>query len=217
MPITVLLADDHAVVRDGLRALLEMHADIRVVASVGNGKHALAEALRLRPDVAVLDLAMPELNGMEAAERMVAQCPQTRIVILSIHATPEHIYQALQAGALGYLLKESAGEEVATAVRAAYAGRRYLSQRITDNTADHWILQQAEASDRSPLESLSRRERQVLQLVAEGKSSIEIADLLSLSPRTIETYRARMMQKLNLKDLASVVKFAIQHGLTPLQ
>jgi len=211
------LADDHAVVRDGLRFLLEAQADIAVVGDAADGRQAVRLVQQLRPDVVVMDIAMPELNGIEATQQIRETCPSTQIVILSVHSTTEHVFRALQAGAQGYLLKESAGMEVVNAVRAVHNGRRYLSQRITETVIDNYVRQRQAAEIRSPLERLSPREREVLQLIAEGKSSAEIADILSLSPKTIETYRSRLMQKLSISDLPSLVKFAIQHGLTPLE
>ncbi|MDH7486385.1 MAG: response regulator transcription factor [Anaerolineae bacterium] len=215
--ITVILADDHAIVRDGLRAILEAQGDIRVVGEAADGRQALELAQKLRPDVAVMDIAMPELNGIDATYEICQTCPATQVVILSMHSTAEHIFRALEAGAQGYLLKESAGQEVVEAVRAVHAGRRYLSGRIADAVIDDYLRQRRAAGPKSPLERLTPRERQVLQLVAEGKSSAEIGDILALSPKTVDTYRSRLMQKLGLRDLPSLVKFAIQHGLTPLE
>jgi DNA-binding NarL/FixJ family response regulator len=211
--ISVLLADDHAVVRDGLRALLEAQTDIEVVGDAANGREVLRLAQQLHPDVVVMDIAMPELNGVEATQQMHDAYPSTQVLILSMHSTTEHIFRALQAGARGYLLKDSAGAEVADAVRVVHAGRRYLSQKIAATVIDDYI---AERHRTSPLESLSSRERQILQLVAEGKSSTEIAAILFLSPKTVDTYRSRLMHKLDIGDLPSLVKFAIQHGVTQL-
>ncbi|MGH8713220.1 MAG: response regulator [Casimicrobiaceae bacterium] len=211
--IRVLLADDHAVVRDGLQVLLEAQADIEVVGGAANGHEVLRQALQLRPDVVVMDIAMPELNGVEATVRMHEACPSTQVLILSMHSTTEHIFRALQAGARGYLLKDSAGTEVVDAVRAVHAGRRYLSQKIAAAVIDDYI---AERHRTSPLDSLSHRERQILQLIAEGKSSAEVGALLFLSPKTVDTYRSRMMHKLGIGDLPNLVKFAIQHGVTQL-
>jgi len=215
--ITVFLADDHAVVRDGLRFLLEAQQDIEVVGDAANGREAVRLVTQLRPDVVILDIAMPELNGIEAAGQICEACPSSQIIILSMYSTTEHIFRALQAGARGYLLKESAGIEVVNAVRAVHAGRRYLSQKISDQVIDDYIHQREAAEERGPLARLSPREREILQLVVEGKSSVEIADVLFLSPKTVETYRSRLMQKLGIGDLPSLVKFAIQHGLTPLE
>lgn len=214
MSITVLLADDHGVVRDGLCALLEAQGDIVVCAMADNGREAVRLAHVQQPQVAVLDIAMPELNGIAAARQIRAATPATQVVILSIHATSEHIYQALHAGALGYVLKESAGKEVVTAVRTVAVGQRYLSAKITASVMrDHL----AEHQTRSPLESLSEREREVLQLTVEGKTAAQVAEQLALSPKTVETYRSRLMQKLGMSDLPALVKFAIQHGLTSLE
>ena len=213
MTIKVLLADDHAVVRDGLRALLEAQSGIEVVADVANGREAVREAQKLRPDVVVMDIAMPDVNGIEATLQIQELVPSARILILSMHSTTEHIFRALQAGARGYLLKDSAGAEVAEAVRAVHAGRRYLSQKIAATMIDDYI---AERHRTSPLDSLSRRERQILQLIAEGKTSAEVGAMLFLSPKTVDTYRSRMMHKLGIGDLPNLVKFAIQNGITQL-
>jgi len=217
MSIKVFLADDHAVVRDGLRFILEAQGDIKVVGEAVNGLQAVDQVKKLRPDVVVMDIAMPELNGIEATYEIRQSCPSTQIVILSVHGTSEHIFRALQAGARGYLLKESAGTEVVTAVRVIHSGRRYLSQKIDEILIDDYIHQQGAIEAKSPLESLSQREREVLQLLVEGKSSKEIGKILYLSPKTVETYRSRLMQKLGVSNLPDLIKFAIQHGLTPPQ
>ena len=212
MSITVFLADDHSIVRDGLRFLLEAEGDIRVIGGAANGREAVQSVRRLKPDVVIMDLAMPELNGTEATLQIHEVCPATQVLILSMHSTTEHIFRALQAGAQGYLLKESAGPEVVTAVRTVHAGRRYLSQKIAETVIDDYIRERRAAS---PLDSLSARERQILQLIAEGKSNAEAAKLLVLSPKTVETYRCRLMHKLGVENLPALVRFAIQHGLTP--
>lgn len=217
MSLTVFLADDHAVVRDGLRFLLEAQPDISVIGDAASGREAVRQVAQICPDVVVMDVAMPELNGIEAARRIAQDCPSTRVIILSMHSTTEHVFRALQAGARGYVLKESAGIEVVNAVRAVHAGRRYLSQKISDRLIDDYVVQRHAAETESPLARLSPREREVLQLVVEGKSNADIADILFLSPKTVETYRSRLMQKLGISDLPGLVKFAIQHGLTPLE
>jgi DNA-binding NarL/FixJ family response regulator len=205
-----MLADDHAVVRDGLRSLLENGNDLQVVGVAGNGREAVSEALRLRPDIVIMDIAMPELDGVEATRRIVEKSPETRVLILSMYLSAEHIYRALQAGAQGYVLKESAGEEVVDAIRALRAGKRYLSHRITETVIDDYLR---EGTNVSPLDSLSLRERDVLQLVVEGRTNAAIAQALSLSPKTVETYRARIMKKLKVKDTVELVKFSMRHGL----
>jgi DNA-binding NarL/FixJ family response regulator len=217
MSITVFLADDHAVLRDGLRCLLKAQHDIKVVGDVADGREAVRRVAELYPDVVIVDIAMPELNGIEAARQIREVCPSSEVIILSMHSTTEHIFRALQAGAHGYLLKESAGVEVVNAVRAVHAGHRYLSQKISDKIIDDYVRQREGAEAKIPLTRLSPREREVLQLVVEGKPSAEIAEILSLSPKTVETYRSRLMQKLGISDLPGLVKFAILYGLTPLE
>lgn len=210
MPITILLADDHTVVRDGLRSLMEKNPDLQVVGVAGNGRDAVAEAHRLVPDVVVMDIAMPEMDGVEATRHIVDKCPNTRVLILSMYLSAEHIHRSLQAGAKGYVLKDSAGDEVVEAVRALRAGRRYLSHRITESMIDDYL---SEESRLSPLDSLSLRERDVLQLVVEGRTNAVIAHKLSLSIKTVETYRARIIKKLKVNDTVELVKFAMRHGL----
>lgn len=217
MSISVLLADDHAVLRDGLRMLLEANSDISVVADAANGRDAVSKATQLIPDVVIMDIAMPELNGIEATRQILGINHSTKVIILSIYSTNEHIFRALQAGARGYLLKEVAGAEVVSAVRSVIAGQRYLSQKISDKVVDEYISKSSTIADRSPMASLSPREREILQLVVEGKSSAEIGNVLHLSSKTIETYRSRLMNKLDVSDIPSLVKFAIQHGLTSLE
>jgi len=215
MAIRVLLADDHVVVRDGLRLIVEANDDMTVVGEASDGREAAEKARELRPDVMVMDIAMPELNGIDATQRIRERCPSVQVVILSMHASTEHIHRALQAGARGYVLKESAGEEVVAAVRAVHAGHWYLSERIADTALDDYARKRTTPLDRSPIEQLSPREREVLQLVVEGKSSTEIAACIHLSPKTVDTYRSRIMGKLGVHDFASLIRFAIEHGLTP--
>ena len=216
MSITVFLADDHAVVRDGLRYLLEAQPDIDVVGDAADGRQTLQLVKQLCPDVAVMDIAMPELNGIDATHHICRDCPSTKVIILSMYSTTEHVNRALSAGALGYVLKESAGIELINAVRAVHSGHHYLSQKLSDRLIDDYLHQREAADDPSLLERLTPREREVLQLVVEGKSSAEIATTLSLSVKTIETYRSRLLHKLDISDIPGLVKFAIQHGLTPL-
>lgn len=213
MTITVFLADDHRVLRDGLRILLESQDDIQVVGEAENGNAAIDGILKQKPDVVVMDITMPELNGIDAAEVIHDALPETGIVILSIHSDLEHIFRALQAGAQGYILKESAGSEVISAVRAVFLGRRYLSPSIRDTVMEAYMQNR---QIQSPLEILSMREREVLQLTVEGHSSAAIADKLGLSSKTIETYRSRLMGKIGVHDLTELVRFAIKHGITPI-
>lgn len=217
LSISVFLADDHTVVRDGLRSLLEVQPDIIVIGDAANGREAVHQVVQCCPDVVIMDITMPELNGIEAVRKISQACPSARVIILSIHSTTEHIFQALEAGARGYLLKESAGIEVINAVRAVYADHRYLSQKISARLIDDYVRHRQATGAKSPLARLSPREREVLQLVVEGKSSAEIGGILSLSLKTVETYRSRVMDKLGIDNLPGLVKFAIQHGLTSLE
>ena len=210
---SVFVADDHAIVRDGLVALLSAQPDLSVLGTASNGRDAVRQILELAPRIAVLDISMPELDGIEAARRIVAARPEVQVIILSMHGGAQHIFQALEAGVRGYLLKESAGREIVEAIRVVQSGRRYLSPRVAEIVAEHVGTR----GGVTPLETLSRREREILKLVADGHSSVEIGSKLHLSPKTVDSYRSRMMQKLHLPDLASVIKFAIRHGLTSLE
>ena len=216
MAITVLLSDDHTIVRDGLRLLLEAQKDIVVVGEAADGRETVRLVKQLQPDVVIMDIAMPEFNGIAATQRIKDSTPSVNVIILSMYASNEHIFRALRAGASGYLLKESAGREVVDAVRAVAAGQRCLSGQITGAVIDY-IGKLGNGALKSPLESLSDREHEVLQFVVEGKSNAEIANTLSLSVKTVETYKSRLMNKLEIKDIPSLVKFAITHGLTPLK
>jgi DNA-binding NarL/FixJ family response regulator len=209
MTIRVLLADDHALMREGLCALLAAISDIEVVGAVRTGREAERQVVQLNPDVVLMDIAMPDLNGIEAARVIHLKSPAVRIVMLSMHATAEYVYRAFEAGACGYLLKEVAVEEVITAVRTVHAGKQYLSPALAESVS-HATTGYA----RGPVDSLSVRERQVLQLVVEGRTSSEIASMIHLSPKSVETYRSRLMAKLGVRDLPSLVKFALEHGLT---
>ena len=217
MSIRVFLADDHAMVRDGLRLLLETQPDVKVVGSAANGRDAIRQVDQLRPDIVIMDITMPALNGIDAAQQIRATSPSTQVIILSVHSSSEHVSRALRAGAHGYLLKESAGIEAINAIRSVQAGHRYLSQKISDQMVDEHLRAPETNAGESPLERLSPREREIMQLVVEGQSSAEIARRIFLSPKTVETYRSRLMGKLGVKDLPSLIRFAIQHGLTPLE
>jgi DNA-binding NarL/FixJ family response regulator len=212
MKIRILIADDHAVVAEGLRSLINAQTDMEVVGLAGNGREAVRLTLEKQPDMVVMDNAMPELNGIEAARVISVRCAHTRVVMLSMHSTSVHVHRALQAGAGGYVLKESVGRELVEAIRTVHAGRRYLSKPLSDDLLDRLVS----GAPEDPLSRLSDRERQVLQLIAEGNSVADIVDKLSLSPKTVETYRERMMEKLGLHDLAALIKFAIQHDVTSL-
>jgi DNA-binding NarL/FixJ family response regulator len=211
--ISVFVADDHAIVRDGLAALLRTHPDIEIVGMAASGSEAVDQVKQLRPRVVILDISMPNLDGIEAARQIHLALPKTAILMLSMHASMPYVVQALEAGARGYLLKESASEEVIDAVRAVNGGERYLSRKVAEIVAQGI----GERKAASAIETLSRREREVLRLVADGYSSASIGELLHLSPKTVDSYRSRLMQKLGVGQLAGLIKFAIQHGVTTLE
>jgi DNA-binding NarL/FixJ family response regulator len=217
MSITILLSDDHAVVRDGLKLLLETQPDLQVVGEAADGQEALRLAERLKPNVAILDIAMPELDGIETARRIHQSSPDTQLIILSMYNTNEHVSRALQTGVRGYVLKESAGSEVVKAIRTVLSGRRYLSQKISDRVIDIYLQPSEAVPSENILARLSAREREVFQLVVEGKSNPEIANILFLSTKTVETYRSRLIQKLEIRDISSLVKLAIKLGLTTIE
>jgi DNA-binding NarL/FixJ family response regulator len=214
VPISLILVDDHEVVREGLRHLLAAEPDLEVLAAFGDGREAVRFAVSAEPDVAIVDIAMPGLNGVEVTRQIHDACPASQVLILSMHADPEYLYQAFRAGARGYLVKDSAGSELVSAVRAVHGGRRYLSRKLDEAAIDRYLR---ERGDENPLERLSARERQVLQLVVEGRTSAEVAGMLKLSPKSVDTYRSRLMAKLALEDLPSLVKFAIRHGVTSVR
>lgn len=210
--ISVFIADDHTIIREGLAQLLQRHPDMTVVGTGEDGRDSLRRIRALRPDVAVVDISMPGLNGIEITTQLAGDTPPVAVVILSMHASAEFVFRALEVGARGYVQKESAASEIVDAIRAVHGGRRYLGSKIAAIVAD--LLPRPAGNDL--LATLSRREREILQLVAEGHSSTAIGTLLHLSPKTIDTYRSRLMRKLHLGDVPSLVKFAIQHGLITL-
>ena len=205
--IRIVLIDDHAVVREGVGRLLEEAPDLRVVGSFDDDALAVRFAARAEPDVAILDVALPGASGIDVARRLRAVSPRTQILMLSMHAQLEYVQQAFWAGASGYVLKESAGKEVVAAVRAVHAGKRYLSAKISPRAL-------ANKGNEDPLERLSAREMEVLKLVVEGNTSLQVATRLGLSPKSIDTYRSRLMSKLEVEHLPGLVKFAIRRGLT---
>lgn len=213
--LCILIADDHTILREGMRALARAQSDIRVVGEASTGREAVQQAQRLRPDVVVMDLVMPELDGIAATEHIRSAHPATQVVILSAHATSEHIFRAFKAGALGYVLKESAGREVMDAIRAVHLRQRYLSSRIADIVTADFVRLRDRSDGRSPLESLSDREREVMRSVIDGQTSAGIAARLGVSAKTVDTYRRRIMDKLGVRDLGGLIRFAIQHGLLP--
>jgi DNA-binding NarL/FixJ family response regulator len=194
--------------------LIDAQQDLEVVGSAVDGREALRQAEDLQPDVVVMDISMPELNGIEATELILKRAPQVKIVILSMYSNQERVWRAFQAGACAYVLKKAAAKEVVDAIRGVREGGRFVSQEIAQTVIDDFLRNQPPTS---ALDLLSSRERQVLQLLVEGKPNAVIAQTLFLSPKTVETYRSRMMQKLNIANIPELVKFAIQQGVTSIE
>ena len=213
MPVKILIADDHGVVAEGLKHLIEAQPDMQVVGTAGDGREAVRLAREAQPDVVLMDLSMPELNGADATRAILEREPRCRVIVLSMYAEREYVRRALKAGASGYVVKRSAAKEVVDAIRAVYAGQRYLSPRVADVVIDDYTAEDKQ----DPLGRLSAREREVLQLLAEGRTGAEIAARLALSQKTVETYRARLVEKLGIRDVAGLVKFAIQRGIVSLE
>jgi DNA-binding NarL/FixJ family response regulator len=210
-PVRVLLVDDHALVRAGIRALLEGLDGVSVVAEAGNGNDVLALARQHSPDVVLLDISMPGLNGLDASMQLRQELPGVRVVILSMHANEEYVLQALRAGAAGYMLKDSATAELELALKAVMQGETYLSPPISKQVVEGYV--QRVGTEQPEADNLTPRQRQVLQLIAEGHSTKEIAYRLELSVKTVETHRAQLMERLQIRDIAGLVKYAIRSGL----
>jgi len=213
---TIVLADDHHVVRQGLRALLEAEPGFSVVAEAADGLAAADLVERLKPNVLVLDLMMPRLGGLEVARQVRQRSPQTRVVVLSMHANEAYVLEALRNGVAGYVLKESTAADLVQAVREAVAGRRYLSPPLSERAIELYV-QKAQATIPDIYETLTSREREVLHLVAEGYSNADIAARLSIARRTAETHRARVMRKLGLRNQTELIRYALRRGILPME
>lgn len=210
-PIRVLLADNHTLVRAGLRALLHSLDGIEVVAEANDGREALRLIEIHRPDVVLMDVAMPEMNGLEATTRIVKEFPNVRVIILSMHANEEYVLQSLRTGAVGYVLKDSGVSELELALKAISRGETYLSPAVSKHVVADYVRRVGGESN--PLEQLTPRQREILQMLAEGRSMKEIAQLLYISIKTVETHRAQLMERLNIHDVAGLVRYAIRVGL----
>ena len=211
--LRLLLADDHTMVRQGLRKVLEGHREWDVIAEASDGREAVRLAEEHKPDVAVLDVAMPLLNGIEATRQIVKRSPNTRVLVLSMYSDEAYVTQVLEAGAIGYLLKDSADVDLIEAVRVVSQGRSFFSPAVARLMLDDYRRQLAEKGIVDRLYSLSTREREIFQLVAEGKTNKQIAALLSVSPSTVETHRGHVMEKLNLHSTAEIVLCAVRRGI----
>ncbi|MDE3091111.1 MAG: response regulator transcription factor [Chloroflexota bacterium] len=215
MAVSILLADDHHVVRQGLRTLLEAQVDFHVVGEAADGLEAVRLVERFKPNVLVVDLMMPGINGIEVACQVKSRSPQTRVVVLSMHANEAYVLEALQCGASAYVLKESTAEELVRAIRAVAAGRHYLSPPLSERAIEAYTQKIAGDAALDLYETLTHREHEVLHLAAEGRTTSEIAERLSISPRTAETHRTNLMRKLGLHSQTELVRYALQRGILP--
>jgi two-component system response regulator NreC len=215
MTIRIQLADDHMITREGLKALIQNEKNMEIVAEVDNGRSAVEKAVSLIPDVIIMDINMPGLNGIEATKQILAQHPQIKIIALSMFSERRYVMGMLKAGVSGYLLKDCAFNELLNAIKTVLKGSRYLGQQITDIVMDD-LLNDRPAEELSLNTSLSGREREVLQMIAEGTSSIQIATRLHVSEKTISTHRRKIMTKLNINSIAGLTKFAVREGMTSL-
>ncbi len=215
MSVTILLADDHPVVRQGMRNLLDTEAGFLVVGEAENGLEAVELAEQLKPDVVVVDMMMPRLNGLEAIRQITARLPDTRCIVLSMQSADPYIVQALKAGASGYVLKDSGPNDVINAIHQVLDGKRYLSPQLSEKLIDLFIAK-VETKVLDPYNTLSTREREVLQLSAEGLSNSDIAEQLSIASRTVESHRQSMMSKMGFKTQTDLIRFALKKGILPL-
>ena len=211
--LRVVLVEDHSLVRAGLRSLLEEREDVVVVAEETDGRSAVETAVRTGPDLVLMDISLPELNGIEATRRILEEQPRTRVLVLSVHADEEYVFRALRAGASGYLLKEADREELELAIRAVMRGNVYLSPAISDAVVERYLERDDQEVPVSPLDLLTPRQREVLQLVAEGNTTKQIAGKLDLSAKTVESHRAAIMDRLGIRDVTGLVRFAVRTGL----
>jgi DNA-binding NarL/FixJ family response regulator len=213
MNIRVVVADDHTIIRSGLRMLLERETGFEVVGEASDGRQAVELAESLKPDVIMLDIGMPNLNGIEATRQIVQKLPRTRVVVLSMHSDESYVLKALKSGARGYLLKDSAESDILNAIRAVSEGKAYFSPEISKMLVDDYMRQMQQRGVEDSYELLTAREREILQLLAEGKSNKDISSALNLSPYTVETHRGNILQKLNLHSLPELILYAVRKGV----
>jgi DNA-binding NarL/FixJ family response regulator len=214
--LEVFIAEDHTMVRSGIRALLDASPDLKVVGEAANGRQAVEMVRSLRPGLVLMDVAMPELNGIEAARQVIAENSQTRVVMLSMHEDRHYVFESLKAGATGYVLKSAAFQDLISAISTVMSGKNYISPALSDTVMNDYIRRAQGDEKDTELGRLSGREREVLQLIAEGNSSAEVAEILHISVRTVDTHRHNIMNKLEIHSIAGLTKFAIRHGLCVL-
>jgi DNA-binding NarL/FixJ family response regulator len=212
----IVLADDHPVVRHGVRSLLQSDPDFVVVGEAADGLETVQLVEKLQPEVLVVDLMIPNLNGLEVTRQVKQRVPQTRVVVLSMHANEPYVLEALKNGAVGYVLKDTSGTELVQAIKHVLGGQRYLSPPLSERAVEAY-LQRSQETSFDPYEQLTEREREVLHLAAEGLSNPEIAARLSISPRTVETHRANLMRKLGLKTQTDLIRYALRRGILPME
>lgn len=218
--IRIVLADDHELIRSGLSKLLEGYKDLQIVGEAGDGVEAVERAKQLKPDVLVIDLSMPKLSGIEATKIIRKECPDVGVLVLTMHQNEEYVYQIFKSGAGGYILKEAGKDELATAIRTVAKGEKYFSTRVSEIMVDGYLRRGVAREGRQALGAdaggipLTRREREVLSMIAEGLNNQEISEKLFISPRTVDTHRTNIMQKLDIHDAANLVKYAIEHGFS---
>ncbi len=212
--LRIMIADDHSLVRDGIRAILQAVPEFEVVAEASDGEDAVEKIVDVKPDLVLMDIGMSKMNGLDAAARAKEACPECRVVILSMHANEEYVLQALKAGAAGYLLKDAKKQELIFAIRTVAQGNVYLSPQVSRHVIDNYLS--GVEKEISPVEQLTPRQREILKLIAEGKSNKEIAQALSISVKTVDSHRSQLMERLNIHDVVGLVRFAIKTGVVTL-
>jgi two-component system response regulator NreC len=214
--VKLLVADDHKIFRQGIKKLLEEEPDLQVVGEAADGREAVKKATELKPDVILMDIAMANLNGLEATKQIKKVLPSVKVIVVTMHKNEEYILQSFQAGASGFILKEGAVEELVSAIRSIHQDKSFLSPTISKTLIDAYLRKMETGKTETPFDLLTDREREVLQLIAEGYTNREVAKSLFISVKTVEAHRAHIMQKLNIHDIAKLVKYAIQKGLVDL-
>lgn len=211
-PIRILLADDHALIRTGIRNLLEGRKDFAIVGEASDGEEVLRQVIALKPDIVIVDISMPKVSGIDATKHIKERFPDIRVLVLTMHENPEYVYQIFKSGASGYLLKNTGKEELIEAIRAVSQGKKFVSPHVSEIMISEYIRKANARDEGSEGTQLTKREREILELIARGMNNQQIADKLFISPRTVDTHRTNIMQKLNVHDAANLVRYALEHG-----